>query len=68
MWRFKNMNEEKIDQILTNQHVIMDFLSGGIAKESFYLSMNKTCELLYPLKEPTLRKQTKDAFCEESLV
>ena len=63
MRRLLNMNEIE-ERILTNQHVIMDFLSGGCDKTGLFLAMNITSEILFPIEQPTIAEQTKDTKCE----
>ncbi len=61
------MDEEKIDQILKNQAMILLALSddGHYDLETFNAmtkSMSETKDLLNPKEEPTIKEQTKKFF------
>jgi len=59
------MNEEKINQILRNQKVILEVELGYSADEETKEQLERTEELLSPIKEKTINDETQDAFSEE---
>ena len=54
-----------MERVLKNQYAIMEFLSETIAKEQLIPSMNETADMLFPLKEESLREKTEFAFSKE---
>lgn len=59
------MNEEKIDQILKNQTLIMDAQINRCAGSKHKYNITKTEELLNPPKEPSIKEPTEEAFSKK---
>ena len=59
------MNEEKINQILRNQMIILEHFLGWSADEAMKEVYNETEQLLNPPKEQSIKELTEDAFSKD---
>jgi hypothetical protein len=63
------MNEEKINQILKNQMIILRFMNTNNFNNPYYdgceSRIKETVDLLYPPQETPLQEQIEDAMSEQ---